>query len=282
MERNSFMDDRNKKILALLDKYGTDLKRALKENKKLEYLYALAELRENLLEWYDFRKEGHLLQAGADFGALTGLFAKKCASVTVLDPQEENLETVRVRYQGKTNIEYLCGSLTDYAKEAGPGGGYDYVTLIGTLRPEEPVQAQVEAAKRLLAPGGVLLFAACNRFGMKYFAGAGRDAVTVTKRELFTLFPGGTFYYPMPDYKLPNEIFSDRYLPKKGDLSGALAVYDYPKYLLMDVGAAYDAVCEDGQFDNFANSFLVVWEKEAGSRSTDGVRTDCEPSQKGV
>lgn len=278
------MDDRNKRIMALLDKYGTDLKRALKENKKLEYLYALAKLRENLLEWYDFRPDGRLLQAGADFGALTGLFAERCASVTVLDPVEENLETARIRHQEKTNIEYLCGSLTGYAKEieVQAPARYDYVTIIGTLRPEEPAQGQVEAAKRLLAPGGVLLFAACNRFGLKYFAGAERDEVSVTRRELSGLFPGGTFYYPMPDYKLPNEIYSDRYLPKKGDLSGALAVYDYPKYLLMDVGAAYDAVCEDGQFDNFANSFLVVWEKEAGDSGAADSRQDCEPSQKGV
>jgi len=30
----------------------------------------------------------------------------------------------------------------------------------------------------------------------------------------------------------------------------------------MDVGAAYDAVCGDGQFGQFANSFLVAWKKE--------------------
>lgn len=273
------MDDRNKKILALLDKYGTDVKRALKENKKLEYLYALAELRENLLEWFEFKKEGRILQAGADFGALTGLFADRTAFVTVLDPLEENLEVVRARYCGRKNIEYLCGCLTGYADEieAQVPALYDYVTVIGTLRPEETVEAQIEAAKRLLAPGGVLIFAACNRFGMKYFAGARRDEVTVTKRELLTLFPRGDFYYPMPDYKLPNEIYSDRYLPKKGDLSGALPVYDYPKYLLMDVGASYDAVCEDGQFDNFANSFLVVWEKEAEARGSVVPLQACEP-----
>ena len=193
--------------------------------------------------------------------------------MTVLDPLDENLEVVKARYPGRENIEYLCGSLTAYAKEiAGEAQAsrpalYDYVTIIGTLRPEETPQAQIEAAKRLLAPGGTLLLAACNRFGMKYFAGAARDEATVTKRELQALLPGGSFYYPMPDYKLPNEIYSDGYLPKKGDLTGALAVYDYPKYLLMDVGAAFDAACEDGQFDNFANSFLVVWKKETADRS---------------
>ena len=69
------------------------------------------------------------------------------------------------------------------------------------------------------------------------------------------------FYYPMPDYKLPISIYSQSYLPGKGDLTNTLTAYDYPKYLLLDIGASYDAVCEDGQFENFANSFLVIWRK---------------------
>lgn len=268
------MSDRNKELLDLLDKYGSDLKRALKENKKLDNLYAFAELRENILEWYEFNPEARLLQVGADCGALTGLFADRTALVTVIDPCEENLAVVRARYQSQSGraekLTYLCGSLTGYAEELSEPEstaarieeqGYDYVTLIGTLSPNEPIADQVAAAKQLLAPGGILFLAAGNRFGLKYFAGADRDEVMLTKQLLSSLFLGADFYYPMPDYKLPNEIYSDGYLPKKGDLSGLLAVYDYPKYLLMDVGASFDAVCEDGQFDNFANSFLVVWKK---------------------
>ena len=260
------MKSMKQEILALFDKYGTDVRRALRENKKLPYLYALAELRENLLEWYDFKPEGRVLQAGADFGALTGLLARRTSSVTVLDASEESLEVVKARYPQEKKLIFRTGRLTEYAREtaqsAEPAAGYDYVTLIGTFDERETLEAQLQAAKSLLAPGGTLITAVCNRFGIKYFAGTERDAVTASKRELEALLPGGRFYYPMPDYRLAGELYSDGYLPKKGDLTGALAVYDMPKYLLMDVGAAYDAVCEDGRFDQFANSFLVFWEKE--------------------
>lgn len=260
------MGDINKEVIALLDKYGSDHKRALKENKKLEYLYALSVLRENLLEWYGFRAGSRLLQAGADYGALTGLFAERTGNVTVLDESEESLDVVRKRFETQEEIFCVCDSLTGYAeKMAAEGtasdrdGRYDYVTLIGSLR--EPCEDSIEAAKKCLKPGGILLLAACNRFGMKYFAGAGRDECSITKNRVDRLLPGGAVYYPMPDYRLPSTIYSDKYLPKKGDLTDVLAVYDYPKYLLMDVGEAFDAVCEDGQFENFANSFLVIWEK---------------------
>lgn len=43
----------------------------------------------------------------------------------------------------------------------------------------------------------------------------------------------------MPDIKVPVTIFSDEYLPGKGDLTDTITAYDYPKYLLMDVGEAY-------------------------------------------
>lgn len=67
----------------------------------------------------------------------------------------------------------------------------------------------------------------------------------------------------MPDYRTAGEIFSDAYLPKKGDLTGVLPVYDCPQYMLMDMGAALDAACEDGRFPEFANAFLVFWQRQA-------------------
>lgn len=256
------MKNWNKEVLNLIYKYGSDTGRALKENKKLPYLYALADLRENLLEWYDFKKEGRLLQVGADYGALTGLFLKKTAEVTVLDPSEESLAVVKQRYRGAKNLAFKTGSLNPELPEASfAGEKFDYVAIIGTLSPEETLEQQLAAAKALLAPGGVLLLAICNTFGVKYFAGAGRDEVTATKKELELFLPGGRFYYPVPDYKIANELYTDVYLPKKGDLTGALTAYDYPQYTSMDVGAVYDAVCRDGQFDNFSNSYLVIWEK---------------------
>ena len=54
----------NQELIALFDKYGSDRRRALRENKKLSYLYALADLRENLLDWYQFDPEQHALQIG--------------------------------------------------------------------------------------------------------------------------------------------------------------------------------------------------------------------------
>ena len=42
------------KLLELLEQYGGDEKQILRENRELEYFYALSDMRENLLEWYPF------------------------------------------------------------------------------------------------------------------------------------------------------------------------------------------------------------------------------------
>ena len=94
----------NQELIALFDKYGSDRRQALRENKKLSYLYALADLRENLLDWCQFDPEQQALQIGADAGALTGLLARRLSSVTVLDASEENLEVVRRRFQTEPEL----------------------------------------------------------------------------------------------------------------------------------------------------------------------------------
>lgn len=259
------MNDISRELMELIRKYGTDVKRALQENSRLDYLYALSDMRENLLEWYPFDGDACLLQVGSDYGALTGLYSRKVRHVVVLDDSEENLEVNRMRNQEAENISYINGSLTEAAKHGMAAGAgekmlFDYVMMIGSLRPE--YEAQIRAAKALLNPGGHLIVAVCNRFGMKYWAGAEKDEHSFSKAVIGRLLSGDDdleFYYPMPDYKLPVTIYSQRRLPQKGDLSHTLTAYDYPKYLLLDVGASYDAVCEDGQFENFANSFLMIW-----------------------
>lgn len=273
------MKDLNQKIISLIDKYGGDAKAALRDNVNLDYFMALAPLRENLLEWYEFKTDASLLQVGADFGALTGLFMRRVGKVDVWDEAEESLAVVGARFpeaSGKDTRAAGKEADGECAREEAAGGclslingslkglsesgkRYDYVVCVGTMK--EPKEEWASLLASLLKPGGTLLLAAENRFGLKYMAGAGRDAVSVTRKELSRLFPGCTFYYPMPDYRVPSAIYSDQFLPGKGELSGMHPLYDFPEYLSMDVGADFEAACEDGQFANFADSFLIIWEK---------------------
>ncbi|MEG0564976.1 MAG: methyltransferase domain-containing protein [Hungatella sp.] len=256
------MNDISKEINQLLHQYGNDTKRILERYSRLDYLYALSDMRENLLEWYPFAPEARLLQVGSDYGALTGLYGRRVKEVVVLDPSAENLKVNRLRHGELDSIDYREGTLIDYAA-GGEVQLFDYVVMIGSLEPD--YATQLAAAKSLLKPDGILLLAVCNLYGMHYLAGAKGDEVRISKQTLTQLVGGNDpsadyeYYYPIPDYKLPVSIYSQSYLPGKGDLTHPIPVYDYPKYLSFDLGEAYDSACEDGQFENFANSFFMIW-----------------------
>ena len=254
------MKKRNKEMRKIVEQYGGNSKLALAENSQLETLYALSVQREALLEWYPFSREGTLLQIGADYGALTGLFADMVSQVTVLDADPDAEPLIRARYRKEDDITCVNSSLADYV-QAHDAGSFDYVTIIGSM--EAPYGEFLQQARSLLKPDGVLIVAAGNPFGIKYWAGAPKEENSISKKRLLELLGEDVrFYYPMPDYKIPMTIYTDEYLPKKGDLTDTIIAYDYPRYIQLDTGARYDEVCEDGQFAQYANSYLVFWSRD--------------------
>ena len=72
-------------IQLLLKEHRGNIGEILDENRDLDCFYALSPQRDLVLEWYDFEAEGDLLQVGADYGAMTGLFRTSVREVTVLD-----------------------------------------------------------------------------------------------------------------------------------------------------------------------------------------------------
>lgn len=69
------------------------------------------------------------------------------------------------------------------------------------------------------------------------------------------------FYYPYPDYKFPLSIYSDKYLPRKGELNLNSYNFDRKKIELFDEGKVYDSLIEDEMFPVYSNSFLILLER---------------------
>ena len=150
------------------DQYGKDTDGALMNGEGPEVLYAFSAMRENLLEWFPFVAEKKLLQVGGGYGALTGLYARKVREVGVLDPVDESREVVRRRHAGLNNLRLENGSLPGWETAE----RFDYVVFVGSLT--DRWREEMEAAKGLLAPGGVIIAAFDNRLGMRYWNGASR------------------------------------------------------------------------------------------------------------
>lgn len=251
-------------------------------------LYHLSPIRENLLEWYDFGKDKTLLEIGAGCGAITGLFCRKLSKVTAIDLSKKRSMINAWRNRQAGNLEIILGNFEDIRIEE----KFDYVTLIGVLEysiyyinSADPFVEMLKRAKAYLKPGGKLIIAIENKYGIKYWAGAREDHTgnlmdgiegyrNVDRVRTFSenglrgvLNKAGLnsqqFYYPLPDYKLPTVIYSEKYLPQEYPMIGNAPNYDRDRYSFFDEGKVMNELIREGRFREFANSYLVICGEEA-------------------
>ena len=261
---------------------GADLNEVINKDPRWPVLYHLSRKRENLLDWYDFDPEASLLEIGAGCGALTGMFCSKVASVTAVEISERRARTVAIRHQKVNNLTVHACRFENLQM----GQSFDYITLIGVLEyagryhgSDNPYVDLLRSVKDRLKEDGTLILALENKLGLKYWAGAPEDHTgvlfeniegyvgktevrTFGRKELEEMlrsvgFNDLEFYYPMPDYKMPDMLFSDNHLPHLGDLSQRAPNYDQPRHVLFREGLAMDNVIKNGVFGTMANSFLI-------------------------
>jgi cyclopropane fatty-acyl-phospholipid synthase-like methyltransferase len=261
--------------------------KVIMQRQKWPILYHLSAIRENCVNWMNINSEAEVLEIGSGCGAVTGALSAKAKNVTCIELSEKRSKINAERHKCCDNISIIVGNFEDIEPELGK---FDVVTLIGVLeygglyiRADEPYSAFLNTVRRHLKPNGKLVIAIENRLGLKYWAGCKEDHVsryfesiegyphkegvkTFSHGELDELvrscgFELIQFYYPYPDYKLPEKIYSDSYLPSKGELEMREMNFDNDRLKLFDECRAFDTVIENGLFREFANSFIVIAEE---------------------
>jgi len=255
----------------------------IEKDNRWPILYHLSKYRSNIIEWYPFVEEGHVLEIGAGCGAITKALSENLKQVTCVELSKKRSLINAYRNRESSNIEIIVGDFNqmEFSQK------YDYITLIGVLEyapsfsnSKKPFHALLANVKKLLKPNGKLLIAIENKFGLKYWAGAREDHTsgffdsienygnnnyvkTFSKKELKKLlidvgFINIDYYYPMPDYKFPVQIFSEGRLPEVGELRDLIHNYDRDRIQLFEEANVLDSLIENNEFSFFANSFLVI------------------------
>lgn len=248
---------------------------------RFQVWYQLSSLRTGLLSWYPFREGAEVLEIGAGFGALTGLLCDRCKNVTATERSAFRASAIAKRWEAKKNLQVYAGEWSEVLFE----GKFDYIVLTGILeracggsRNRQDYEAYLKKVSGLLKEDGILLLAADNRLGLQYFCGA-RESHGGKPFEGIAHYPDGTrgysfsreelkeviekaglaaqFYYPLPDYKLPQLIYSDDYLPEQNLKERLIPYYLNHNSLVAVEQELYQDVVENGVFPFFANSFFV-------------------------
>lgn len=254
------------------------------KTKSWPIMYHLSEVRTNILNWYPFEKNASVLEVGAGCGAITGAIADKVNKVIAVDLSKRRSLINAYRNKEKNNIEIIVGNFNDISAKVKEQ--YNYVTLIGVLEygecyiPEKDAyHVFLKKIRGLLKQNGKVLIAIENQLGLKYFAGCREDHIgryfegiegytntsgvkTFSKKKITELlkesgFSDIQFYYPYPDYKLPTTIYTDEFLPVKGELTNNARNFDGDRMNLFDETKAWDTILEAGLFQEFSNSFFI-------------------------
>ena len=249
-------------VLKALKGCGGDSKRLLEENDNLNYLYMAAPHREAFFEWIDLEKNSDILVvAPASIEIIKRLLSNE-GRLYVLD-DENFLNLYKYKFNSSQNL-YLHKELNELLSE---DTVFDYVVIVGD-NDHEP-EYLIENIKPKMKKDARLIFACDNRYGFKYLCGAKSDATIRTRKEIKTMLEGFGFdesnwYYPMPDYRMANIIYSDKSKPEKGDLANFIAAYDYPAIECIDIAKKFEEINAAGDFEDFANSFVVVTGPDLG------------------
>ena len=142
---------------------------------------------------------------------------------------------------------------------------YDYVTIIGKFTDEK-----LEMAVDHLASKGKIIIAVDNKFGLKNWTTAARPNLAtkdeIVGKALEKKLKLTSTYYPVPDFTFPLEVYSEYNLPKEGAIRTASPEFEQDKTLLMDEPTAFSEMIREGRFDEYANSYILIFEKKGGRK----------------
>ena len=224
-------------LLELAKKYGKDEYSLLKENPGLENLSFFSSLSLGNTEWIDIK--GKTLFLGSQIAILDDLCKK--SKVYIYEDELERLGSVQAVFG--IDIEYIA----DF--ESINFNDFDTVIAYGSEKVSKLMQREKPNTKL------VLIFD--NKYGMNYFEEEFGDKEALSVKAVREWVGEHSTYYPYPNYRYVYKLFSDKEMPGAGELL-QIKAYDYPRFALKDIGERFSQAAKTGDFDSFANSYIIV------------------------
>ncbi|MGN0334328.1 MAG: hypothetical protein ACI4DV_01520 [Lachnospiraceae bacterium] len=164
-------------------------------------------------------------------------------------------------------------------------GNYDFLIVtdaFGKVRMHfsgnSPYADALKLLKAHLNPGGHVILAVDNKYGLSFFAGCPEQLTgryfeglegyphtegirTFSKEAVLEMAAEAGFtsvktYYPYPDYRYMTEMYSDEKLPLPGELKTDFCNFEQERVVLFDEAKVFDGLIREGRFAEFSNSYL--------------------------
>jgi hypothetical protein len=254
--------------------------------------YHLTPKRSQLLSGFEFDRKARVLEIGGGCGAITRYLGETFDQVVSVEGEINRARIARMRTRDLPNVSIVCAPFQDTVFRE----KFDIVFCIGVLEYSgafingaDPFNKVIDYFSDITTDGGSVVVAIENQFGLKYFSGADEDHLAVRfaglegypatrqgvrtfgKFELEAMlkrrFANVEFYYPYPDYKVPDAVLSQKFLDSglAGDLVAQIRSRNYSGDYrpLWREAAVASELNRNRALHFFSNSFLVFAGKSA-------------------
>ena len=254
--------------------------------------YHLSRKRAQLLSGFSFDSSLTVLEVGCGCGAITRYLGENFKQVISVEGSIHRAHLASQRIKELDSVSIICAPFQQIRFSQ----KFDIIFCIGVFEysasfidADNPYDAALKYFSDMLTPNGILVIAIENQFGLKYFNSVREDHLgtrfeglegyhrgsqkvrTFGKAELALMlqkyFSYTKFYYPYPDYKLPQCVVSNEFLElsSSGELISQMRSRDYfgETKVLWDESAVALELSRNNMLDFFANSFLVIASRES-------------------
>jgi SAM-dependent methyltransferase len=249
--------------------------------------YHLTTKRAQLLSGFRFDRTKSVLEVGCGCGAITRHLAENFDQVVSVEGNLNRARIARLRTRDLDTVSVICAPFQEIRFRR----KFDIIFCIGVFEysgsfvaGEDPYDEALRYFAEMLTLDGILVVAIENQFGLKYFSCAREDHLGVMfeglegyhrrrqtvrtfgkcelKDRLQRHFQNIEFYYPYPDYKLPECVLSAPFVAsgRAGELISQTKARDYsgPMNRRWDDAAAVLEIARNGMLEFFANSFIAL------------------------
>jgi protein-L-isoaspartate O-methyltransferase len=254
--------------------------------------YHLSRKRAQLLKGFNFDKSMKVLEVGCGCGAITRFLGETFDDVTAIEGSIARARIARMRTKNMENVSVICAPFQEIKfKEK-----FDIIFCIGVfeysnmfVNSADPYDYILKYFNEILNPGGEVVIAIENQFGLKYFSSskedhssvmfdgiegytrfANKNARTFGYKELTTLlrkhFNSVDYYFPYPDYKMPSCVVSEKFL-EEASVTELISGFQQTSFLeqpkpLFDEKLTLKEIEKNQMLHFFSNSFLVLASKK--------------------
>ncbi|MFK7831984.1 MAG: class I SAM-dependent methyltransferase [Winogradskyella sp.] len=255
----------------------------------------------NILKPINFNTDDSVLELGGGTGILSEYICNKVKKLVTIEGTLNRAKSVAARCKYYNNIDIVVANFLELDMLSLFGeNSFDKITLIGVMEyvpkfsdQENPIVNLLKICNKLVKKDGELIIAIENKIGLKYLLGyqedhnakayygpqsfyKKNDVTTFSRAELTAKLSGANFnsvnyYFPFPDYKLPNVIIKDceAIYSKQGSNLITNLLYDcqsqnYSGLSTKNIheGRILANFINDKSLDVISNSFLLIARKQ--------------------